>query len=274
MKNLLMFILVLIFFASCNKVEKKYYPNGKIKEKITIYNNEETNFLRELYYPNGNLKQEMKFTDSKIDGWVKDYYEDGELDTKMFFKKGKPNGIAESYYETGVLKYRTPFKYGKRHGLLTSYYSNGKLEVEQNFANDLGEGMFKEYYHNGKLKKYSDMRGDSALYTEEYDSLGNFIKEYREIEVIPEKETFYVGDTYKARIIIHGPKNYKSSEVLVTLAPPDRRTQTFENVSDFIFETKNPFDFAGTYKFMTHIRMDRGGNSKLFLFEVGENPKL
>ena len=274
MKNLLMFILVLIFFASCNKVEKTYYPDGTVKEKFTYYSDDKKNFSYESYYQNGNLKEEFNAIDFKPEGWTKNYHENGKLDTKMFFKNGKQEGIAESYYETGVLKYRTPFRNGKRHGLLKSYYPDGKLEIEQKLTNDFLKGMFKEYYHNGKLKKYSEMRGDSTLYYEKYDSLGNFTKEYREIEVITEKETFYVGDTYRARIIIHGPKNYKNSEVLVTLAPPDRKTQTFENVSDFIFETKNPFDFAGTYKFMTHIRMDRGGNSKLFLFEVGENPKL
>lgn len=198
--------LVIFFTFSCKEVKKDYYTNGKTKVEVEIKNNVK-NGKAKWYYPNGNLKMETEyledkehgifrvyyetgelktegcFNNGKKEGELKGYYKDGNVNILQYFKNGKENGLFKDYYETGELEKEVYFKNGKQDGMLKVYYKKGTLKTTQMYKNGFPMGKNLFYYENNQLKMESYVEKNTTFYYIEYDSLGNWLDEYRYVDV-------------------------------------------------------------------------------------------
>ncbi len=91
-KILLMSVFAVSFLLSCNDnviVGEKYYPNGRLKEKIKRNgaNEEITN-----YYPNGVVSKVYNCKDDVMTGEFVSYDEDSQLSSKGYFWNGQQVG--------------------------------------------------------------------------------------------------------------------------------------------------------------------------------------
>jgi len=234
-----------VIFTACDRVEKTYYANG-------------------------NLHDEKIYKD---DGYIlyKTYYENGSLKTMSMCKNGLGNGISEEYYENGILKTKGNFKDGKQNGSSQYFFPNGKLQTEAQFKDDKQNGYFKEFYPNGHLLMEATFENDSVTYKQEYDSLGVAGKRFRGIQVIPRKQHYVVGDKYSARIIISGPKNYKSSKIVTGIIPyVDHSSKSFDNVSEAKYMADEPFKKKMQYLFQANVWVDTCFYNVNFYVDVDE----
>lgn len=184
------------------------------------------------------------------------YYVNGQLHEKKIYKSDN-HIIYKEYYENGTLKSKVNFINGKQNGILKSYFPNGKLQTISEFSDGKQNGVFKEFFINGKLAMYATLENDTTTYYQEFDSLGNKIESYRLIKVIPEKYKYEIGDTYKAKIIISGPKNYKTSKLVVCIVPfIDSRSKDFKNVSVVNYVADQPFKKKMQYWFCVNVWCD------------------
>ncbi|MBU0559645.1 MAG: TonB family protein [Bacteroidetes bacterium] len=99
---LLLFLCPIILSAQEGTV-KGYYPDGKIKAKLS-YVNEILDGTCYYYYHNGNLESEKTFSAGKLNGWVYNFYETGLLMEDYSVQFGIRDGLTKLYYENGGLK--------------------------------------------------------------------------------------------------------------------------------------------------------------------------
>ena len=113
------------------------------------------------YYPNGAVKEEITLQDSLAHGWYKIYYESGQLKKKSWMLKGHYNGESIEYYENGNVESVFYLKNNISEGPFKVFYKNGNIQysgVQKNNApykwhyeyheNDSGKVWFRRYYVN------------------------------------------------------------------------------------------------------------------------------
>ena len=137
------------YFESGELEEKTNYKNGKLKG-ISMHYFKNGNIRGEVekkdkhlianiysYYESGEL-QEVKTTDTKWDGFLKQYYKNGNLSLEQTIRNDKKNGVSRSYYESGDLKFRDIFKNGRKIHR-TAYDERGKRTFSQDYPYDIAE---------------------------------------------------------------------------------------------------------------------------------------
>ncbi|HRN42940.1 MAG TPA: toxin-antitoxin system YwqK family antitoxin [Vicingus sp.] len=152
-------LLVITLFYSCKDVRKRYYADGSL-ETEQEYKDGIQHGMSKFYYPSGNLQEEVNYV------------------------KGKPEGLFKEYYENGQLKQEVNLVNGIQQGLLTAYYENGVLETKQNYVDGKINGAYEIYHPNGELWETAIKNNDVKLFSIIYDSLGNWVEEYRECEIV------------------------------------------------------------------------------------------
>lgn len=79
---------------------KIYYPAGKLKAIIPLYNNIPEGTAK-YYYDNGNLSEEREFLAGRVEGTVKRYRPDGTLLEMYTIESGKREGPVSRFDEKG-----------------------------------------------------------------------------------------------------------------------------------------------------------------------------
>lgn len=181
--------LILLSFTSCKDVEKSYYPDGALECEIEGKDGIR-NGVAKWYYPNGKVK---------IEGVYKDDKEQGE------FKK---------YYETGSLNMVSNYEKGLLEGSSTEYYENGNIKSEMAYKDDKLDGFAKFYHENGVMTMDAYSENNQTLYYIEYDSLGNWIDEYRFVKVTC-PDTVLFGEEYQITLELSGPPISLKDSVLL-----------------------------------------------------------
>jgi antitoxin component YwqK of YwqJK toxin-antitoxin module len=252
-----------------NGLCEEYYPNGNLKSKVNYkndkkegisffyyedgnlyskenYNNDNLNGISENYFPNGNLKSKVNYKNGKEQGLAIWYFEKGTISSKVNYINDIQNGIREDYFPNGNLKSKVNYKNDKKQGLAIWYFENGGVSAKENYVEDIKDGNSKNYFPNGKLSINRLFENDSIIYYQKYDSLGNKLKEYRKIKIIPGKEVYKIGEKFKASIVISGPKNYKTSKIVVFFTRDFcENSKAFDNLSEIIYEPRNTFYKSG-----------------------------
>ncbi len=153
---------------------KRYYPNGRIKAKMTYQVNSDI-VLAGLYNENGTLFAKGRYKAMQKDS-IWDYYTDGIVRMKVNYKAGKRAGksthfnkngkvSSEADYVNGLiegnLKFYYPsgadmsaFKYhnNKREGLCMTWYDNGETEMEGWYSGSLRDSLWTFYWRDGNVK--------------------------------------------------------------------------------------------------------------------------
>lgn len=184
-------IIVLTFATSCTKVEKSYYPNGRLESKIgyrsgkehgkTIYYNDYTQLpvlvveMRKgkkegklyRYFPYGQLKSEENYVNDLLDGAETIYDAKGYPLSETHFVKGVKNGSYTTWHDRNMIKEKGSFKDDKFDGEWEYYDERGFMVGEGSFEN--GTGFITAYDQLGNLQRrthYVDnmKEGDDVFY--------------------------------------------------------------------------------------------------------------
>jgi antitoxin component YwqK of YwqJK toxin-antitoxin module len=117
-----------------------YYPNGKVKHKIT-YKNGKAIGPAEFYYENGLISEQGNWHIDHWKGNYKFYNKSGSLAYDWNYnERGQRTGTQKYYHDNGVLKYTGEWNEGKATGTLMIFDDSGKLVTERVYDN----GEFKE----------------------------------------------------------------------------------------------------------------------------------
>jgi len=102
-RSFVVLVMCLAFLAvSCSrKVEKEYYPNGKLKSVLN-YKKGQLEGIALYYHENGNLKERVNYRKGKRERTGTTYYESGKLKEEITYEDGEPV-LVKAFDENGKL---------------------------------------------------------------------------------------------------------------------------------------------------------------------------
>lgn len=136
-----------------NKIKKlpNYSPDAKVEEGKYTDSKKVGAWIE--YYPNGKLKNKITFENGRPNGYAIMYHENGKISEEGMWKNNRWVGDYKMYYENGQVMQEFKFNAsGKREGPQKYYYENGQVMIEGNWADGKESGIVKEYYENGDIK--------------------------------------------------------------------------------------------------------------------------
>lgn len=155
------------FFTFCDgsRVEKEYYPNGKIKSISNVVGGMRMG-ERICYDSMGNLASRSSFLNDSLVGPYIEYYPNGELKKKGNYRSGKLNGEYLTFYPNGNIESRTIFVEDVHTGSYYQYYpeDSGKILFDSYFVK-VGEKPMRYY-----LKKFD--RNGRLIESKQYVKIG------------------------------------------------------------------------------------------------------
>jgi len=166
-----------------------YFPNGKLKERKNISDNE-FHGLYEEFYPNGNLAAKIEYNHKFINGYYKKWDHNGNISYEMPYIMNLAEGEGK-WYVNGKLDYVGYYELGKNQGKAISYHYNGQKARETEYVDDERIGytnyyspegilMYRVRYENNIMKAYSylDKTGNMVPETVIMDSTTKIIAYY------------------------------------------------------------------------------------------------
>ena len=124
-KNALWLILVLLFVACGDNVQKEYWENGNLKSALR-YENGKLNGECSWYAPNGKMNLRANYKDEVLDGRCQRWHDNGNLAEDGWFKDGQRDSIYHTYSEKGILASEEFFVNGRPEGEIKNGMTTGK----------------------------------------------------------------------------------------------------------------------------------------------------
>ncbi len=133
------------------------YKNGIIQEGY--YKNNLKDSIWTVYYPDGKVKYKITFKDNHQYGPVIVYYPNGNICEQGFWKGNRWVGEYKFYYDNGKPKYIWHYdSSGHREGIQKYFYRNGNLMLAGIWSRGQEQGKLREYYPNGVIKRISEWK--------------------------------------------------------------------------------------------------------------------
>jgi antitoxin component YwqK of YwqJK toxin-antitoxin module len=161
-----------------------YYPNG-LRESQLSYENDLLQGEATYWYDNGNLRAKKHYTygllnDQRLTKAYTTFYPENVTQEVQGFAYGLPTGAHIKYHSNGKESYKVNYKNGKKVGQELQFSDSGILVAEGEFNNGIPTG--KHYKKNSAgiiifVGAYDD-NGDLTTPIEEFDDLGNKIRQY------------------------------------------------------------------------------------------------
>jgi hypothetical protein len=232
---LVIFILLLLVSSCKNKIEKKYYNDGKIKSIVELRDNVRDGVMYQ-YYPNGPLKSKGKWKQGKEHGTVETYYPNGNLETISNWINGEEHGISKRFTREGKIYTIGKFIQNKKKELLI--YSERGNVIERQLFDNLGR----------------------LIYSAEFDSSGQ--KEFDALyPIIESYDTVKLGDIYSVKVSFGLPL---AGELKVFVGRQGPKLQLVDTLA--VLENENQV-------FTYSLKPDKPGeNSISFLFRYESLP--
>ena len=123
-----------------NGYSLKYYPNGKLEEKLGFYNGKREGVAKR-WSENGVLRLESHYDKNKLVGSYKTWWENGALASEATYVDGNMQGIVKKWYPSGQIAKERRLVNGKEDGLQKAWLKNGKLYVNYEAKNGRIFGM-------------------------------------------------------------------------------------------------------------------------------------
>lgn len=96
---------------------KKYYENGKLKEKRNFTAGKKTGDYY-AWWGNGRLQLHYIFVNDEYDGNCLEWNENGLLTKDMNYRRSREDGLQRWWYDNGKIKANYIIREGRRYGLL------------------------------------------------------------------------------------------------------------------------------------------------------------
>ncbi|WP_281989689.1 hypothetical protein [Aquimarina aggregata] len=216
MKKLIISIVVVFLFFSCDNIKREYYTNGSLKSEY--YELEEGIYdgTFKNYYESGNIKSIAKFNKGKLSDTVFNFYDD--QDKKIKFLRIYSDSICLKQVEYN----KNDFIKGEGYVCTDKMLRNGKWK----FFKESGRIDFIREYKLIDNKQYLNQiwylnkEGDT-LYTP---------SKYFEVQLI--KDTITVGEAVLGAVIMKSPFFKKEASAIRVFLPS-------EEEKNFVFDFSN-----------------------------------
>lgn len=210
-------ILSLMFFHSCTKTEKTYYPDGNLQSIINYKAGKEHGKSVYMYDRPNTVEIEVEMRKGKRNGEFRRYFQNGFLDTYCVYENDSIEGVEIMYLANGTKTQETTYLHGKRHGPHTAYHINGAVKTEGNFKNDMIDGKWIYYDERGVLVgegEFRDGAGTVTFYTPngKLKQTTNYVNNLREGD-----EIYYNSDEKPYKIVTFSKERIVSQKVDSTL---------------------------------------------------------
>ena len=174
-------VLILTFLISCiacstKHEEVKYYPNGKIKSRITLNQEGRKDGTLTEYFEDGLIKSEGEWKEGKLNGYVRTYYSNGKLWSTSIYRNDTIIGETQFFFSDGRILERQLYKDGKlfyfqRYDSLGNIFDESILPL---FYPEKDTVKIGEYY-NVEVGFGYELSGSIKMYVGELDSEYNLI---------------------------------------------------------------------------------------------------
>lgn len=167
-----LFFLMLFFSCSQQKMEKEFYPNGRLKFEVPIIKGKRHGKSVQ-YYENGKVQLISNWENGIKKGESTSFYKNGNPHIKSTYKNGVANGIIQIYDSLHNIKEKYTVINELKDGPYQEFFPDGRLKVEGSYKNDKPEGKGFEFYETGELfRKYVYKNGE-LIYFKSYSKEGN-----------------------------------------------------------------------------------------------------
>ena len=196
------FFLCILLFASCQRVEKNYYPNGVLEAEVK-YKKAKMDGVSIWYYQSGRKSMEITYNEGLKEGKMLRFYRSGKRQSVENYIHDSLDGISLNYDEDGILVSETSYKEGKKNGETKQYHPDGSLLLTGKFTNDLYDEKWTYFDMDGfKVGEGSFDQGNGILTG--YDENGNITRKvYYEKNSIVKEEIYLPGGQEIEKIRIH-----------------------------------------------------------------------
>lgn len=86
---------------------------------------------------------------------------------------------------------------GDYNGNVIAYFENGEIGAKLSYIDGLMNGTNYWYHQNGVIKLFTIYKDHKKLYSETYDTLGNFVSETRKIHYKQTKDTVEINEPFE-----------------------------------------------------------------------------
>jgi antitoxin component YwqK of YwqJK toxin-antitoxin module len=171
---LIAFILMTVLFSSCEKTEKAYYPNGKIKFSLPKNGSGKIDGQAKFWYENGNLQLTGEYKDGVLNGKLCRYRVDGIIETEDLYVGGKLDGLCREFHYNGNVKSEMPYVNDTLHGFSRQFDDVGQIMIEGVYEHGFFEGKWVYYDRLGNLIGNAEFKKGTGV-KKSYDANGNLI---------------------------------------------------------------------------------------------------
>lgn len=169
-----------------------FYPDGKIREKITAVNKI---FVAKIYSNDPShdylYKQVSYKSNGEKHGKFITYAPNGKVVSEVNYKDNLKEGTSINYYPNGKIMDYVEYKEDNYHGLSLRYHENDSLAEEGSYINNQKTGAWYTYYMNGNIQSLEVYNNETTLYECEYFMDGKKSSEMFYKYGLLEKYVFY-----------------------------------------------------------------------------------
>jgi antitoxin component YwqK of YwqJK toxin-antitoxin module len=143
------FCLIIVLTNACTKVERYYYPDGKLSSEISKKHGVPNGCSR-FYFHNGiSVKMESNYKEGKLDGYTTRWYFNGYKEAEEYYVDALLEGKRRLWDEAGQLIVEDEYSGGVLNGYSRKWYPNGQLQIDAYYVNGKADGDWKYYDGNG-----------------------------------------------------------------------------------------------------------------------------
>ena len=135
--------------SSCAKVQKTYYPNGKVEAEVT-YRHGRMDGKAIWYYEHGKIRMEANYEKGRLQGEMVRYFRNGKVENRAYYHLDTLEGEMLQYdEEEGFLSESTQYLHGRKHGRYVCYHDGEQKMVEGAYFEDEYDGDWTYWDVNG-----------------------------------------------------------------------------------------------------------------------------
>lgn len=158
-------IRYLIYDSDTNRIE--YFNDGKLHG------------VRKEYYPENKIKKKVSYSNGIMHGPFIVYNREGMVLQELNYNMGRKDGEWKYYYEEGSLLKIENWSNDLKVGPYKIFFINGSVQISENYdRRGRKEGWFEEYFPNERIKKRELYRKGELIEKHVFDEFG------REIETV------------------------------------------------------------------------------------------
>lgn len=155
------------------RIVRKYYDNGNLRQEYTIINFNKEGVYKE-YYQDGTLYIESNYYRNKLEGVKTEYYRSGNKYCETHYVAGKTvifkrwndsskdiqveetnykNGLYKTWRDDGSKFDEYAYRDGNTHGVYKIWWDNNNKCMRGNYVDNLEEGLREYWNYDGSYDK-------------------------------------------------------------------------------------------------------------------------